>query len=126
MTKRLIVTASNLGYALAAIVPLRVGTFEGDLAVGALLSLCLGSGAYHWIQKEKNWAHHWDEGSMYAVGVTLIIVILAALGVPTRVPIIVGLTLIILLTTLLDDLSSFVVTPVFVGAADVPPTSFIC
>ena len=54
---------------------------------------------------------------MYAVGVTLLIVILAALDVPTRVPIVVGLTLILLLTTLLDDLSVFVVTPVFVVAA---------
>ena len=118
MTKRLIVTASNLAYALAAVVPYRAGTFEGDLAAGALLSLCLGSAAYHWIQKDGDWAHRWDVGSMYAVGVTLLIVILAALGVPTRVPIVVGLTLIILLTTLpLDERTVSVVTAVFFVAA---------
>lgn len=117
MIKRLIVTASNLGYALAAIVPYRAGTFEGDLATGALLSLCLGSAAYHWIQKEDDWANHWDVGSMYAVGVTMIIVILAALGVPPRVPLVVGLPLIVLLTTLAGALSVFLVTAVFFGAA---------
>lgn len=110
---------SNAFYLLPMLPLYGIGTPAAYIAIGACLSLTLGSGAYHYIGQNNTWGHRWDEVSMYAVILALGLVAASLVAWPAWLS--VGLLpVVLLLGSRLEETDSFLTIPVLALAAAVP------
>lgn len=118
--RRWFTTATNIPYGIASVLPFMDGTIEGAFSGVALLSLMIGSGLFHAFEKLHNWAHRYDELSMYVVMATACVFGLSKIGGPVLEVALVYSFLIVWMASVLDWLNTRIVIPIMALGVLIP------